>query len=158
MRDHSSTVSAALCIVDPLGATPRPCSRSRTPNRRRRSALSPKKCCVTLCRSILVGSKTQRSALSRPPRSSSLTGKMPISQRGEIWLIDFGMAGKTRPALIVSVTFGIRTARRSSNPSHLQPAWIANRDFHAVFVSQAGRVSGPGRYYIPTVKALQASV
>ena len=26
--------------------------------------------------------------------------------RGEVWLIVFGMAGKTRPALIVSVAFG----------------------------------------------------
>jgi mRNA interferase MazF len=26
--------------------------------------------------------------------------------RGEVWLIDFGLAGKTRPALIVNVAFG----------------------------------------------------
>ena len=26
--------------------------------------------------------------------------------RGEVWLIDFGLAGKTRPALVVSVGFG----------------------------------------------------
>jgi mRNA interferase MazF len=31
---------------------------------------------------------------------------MPIPLRGEVWLIDFGMAGKTRPALVVSVAFG----------------------------------------------------
>ena len=31
---------------------------------------------------------------------------MPVPQRGEVWLIDFGMTGKTRPALIVSVSFG----------------------------------------------------
>ena len=31
---------------------------------------------------------------------------MPVPQRGEVWLIDFGMTGKTRPALIVSVAFG----------------------------------------------------
>ena len=31
---------------------------------------------------------------------------MATPQRGEVWLIDFGMAGKTRPALIVSVAFG----------------------------------------------------
>ncbi len=31
---------------------------------------------------------------------------MPIPRRGEVWLIDFGMAGKTRPALVVSVAFG----------------------------------------------------
>jgi mRNA interferase MazF len=31
---------------------------------------------------------------------------MPIPRRGEVWLIDFGFAGKTRPALILSVAFG----------------------------------------------------
>jgi len=31
---------------------------------------------------------------------------MPIPRRGEVWLIDFGFAGKTRPALVVSVAFG----------------------------------------------------
>jgi mRNA interferase MazF len=31
---------------------------------------------------------------------------MPVPQRGDVWLIDFGMAGKTRPALVVSVAFG----------------------------------------------------
>lgn len=29
-------------------------------------------------------------------------------QRGEVWLIDFGLAGKTRPALIVNVAFSDR--------------------------------------------------
>lgn len=33
---------------------------------------------------------------------------MPTPRRGEIWLIDFGLAGKTRPALVVSVAFGDR--------------------------------------------------
>jgi mRNA interferase MazF len=31
---------------------------------------------------------------------------MPTPRRGEVWLIDFGQAGKTRPALVVSVAFG----------------------------------------------------
>jgi mRNA interferase MazF len=31
---------------------------------------------------------------------------MAIPKRGEVWLVDFGMAGKVRPALIVSVPFG----------------------------------------------------
>jgi mRNA interferase MazF len=31
---------------------------------------------------------------------------MAIPRRGEVWLIDFGQAGKTRPALVVSVTVG----------------------------------------------------
>jgi len=33
---------------------------------------------------------------------------MPALQRGEVWLIDFGLAGKTRPALVVSVACGDR--------------------------------------------------
>ena len=32
--------------------------------------------------------------------------KMPTPARGEVWLIDFSLAGKTRPALVVSVAFG----------------------------------------------------
>ena len=31
---------------------------------------------------------------------------MPTPRRGEVWLIDFGFAGKTRPAPVVSVAFG----------------------------------------------------
>jgi hypothetical protein len=31
---------------------------------------------------------------------------MATPRRGEVWLIDFGMAGKTRPALVVSGAFG----------------------------------------------------
>ena len=31
---------------------------------------------------------------------------MAVPRRGEVWLIDFGMAGKTQPALVVSVAFG----------------------------------------------------
>jgi mRNA-degrading endonuclease toxin of MazEF toxin-antitoxin module len=31
---------------------------------------------------------------------------MAIPRRGEVWLIDFGQASKTRPALVVSVAFG----------------------------------------------------
>jgi len=31
---------------------------------------------------------------------------MPTPRRGAVWLIDFGFAGKTRPALVVSVAFG----------------------------------------------------
>ena len=33
---------------------------------------------------------------------------MPALQRGEVWLIDFGLAGKARPALVVSVACGDR--------------------------------------------------
>ncbi len=33
---------------------------------------------------------------------------MPIPLRGEVWLIDFGVTGKTRPALVFSVAFGDR--------------------------------------------------
>lgn len=31
---------------------------------------------------------------------------MLTPRRGEVWLIDFGLAAKTRPALVVSVAFG----------------------------------------------------
>lgn len=31
---------------------------------------------------------------------------MPAPRRGEVWLIDFSMVGKTRPALVVNVAFG----------------------------------------------------
>jgi len=31
---------------------------------------------------------------------------MATPRRGEVWLIDFGPKGKTRPALVVSVAFG----------------------------------------------------
>ena len=31
---------------------------------------------------------------------------MPTPRRREVWLVDFGLAGKTRPALVVSVPFG----------------------------------------------------
>jgi mRNA interferase MazF len=31
---------------------------------------------------------------------------MATPRRGEVWLVDFGLAGKTRPALVVSVPFG----------------------------------------------------
>jgi mRNA interferase MazF len=33
---------------------------------------------------------------------------MAIPARGEVWLIDFGPAGKVRPALVVSIAFGDR--------------------------------------------------
>lgn len=31
---------------------------------------------------------------------------MATPRRGEVWLVDFGFAGKTRPALIVSTPYG----------------------------------------------------
>src|ERR1017187_1649120 len=48
----------------------------------------------------------KRSAPLRLFCSSPSTRKMPAPQRGEVWLIDFGLAGKTRPALVVSGAFG----------------------------------------------------
>ena len=33
---------------------------------------------------------------------------MTAPRRGEVWLVDFGLAGKTRPALVVSVAFSDR--------------------------------------------------
>lgn len=33
---------------------------------------------------------------------------MSLPQRGEVWLVDLGMAAKVRPALVLSVPFGDR--------------------------------------------------
>ncbi len=33
---------------------------------------------------------------------------MNLPQRGEVWLVDFGMTAKVRPALVVSAPFGDR--------------------------------------------------
>ena len=47
---------------------------------------------------------------SAPPRplcgNRSTTRKMATPRRGEVWLVDFGQAGKTRPAVVVSVALG----------------------------------------------------
>ena len=45
--------------------------------------------------------------------------------RGEVWLIDFGMAGKTRPALVVSGRLETKTAH--SLPSFRTPPACAVR-------------------------------
>ena len=31
---------------------------------------------------------------------------MPQPTRGEVWLVDFGLAGKVRPAVVVNIAFG----------------------------------------------------
>lgn len=33
---------------------------------------------------------------------------MPQPTRGEVWLVDFGLAGKVRPAVVVNVAFGVK--------------------------------------------------
>ena len=55
---------------------------------------------------------------------------MATPRRGEVWLIDFGMPGKTRPALVVSGAFGDQdralitviphTTSLRGSPSHLR--------------------------------------
>ncbi len=45
----------------------------------------------------------------RTPRTTSLrflTRKRMTQRQGEVWLFDLGMAGKVRPALVVSVPYG----------------------------------------------------
>jgi hypothetical protein len=75
---------------------------------------------------------------------------MPTPLRGEVWLIDFGMAGKTRPALVVSVAFGDKGSRADdSDPPYDQPARFAFRDRNPRSVSQAGRISGARHDDVP---------
>jgi mRNA interferase MazF len=33
---------------------------------------------------------------------------MPIPGRGEVWVVDLGMAGKVRPCLVLSITAGLQ--------------------------------------------------
>jgi hypothetical protein len=48
------------------------------------------------------------SAPRQPCPLNRSTRKMRAPQRSEVWLIDFGLAGKTRPALVVNVAFSDR--------------------------------------------------
>ena len=43
---------------------------------------------------------------------------MPVARRGEIWLIDLGYAAKTRPSVVLSVSFG-------DDERAIIAAWIA---------------------------------
>jgi len=58
------------------------------------------------CHSTPVRSPMKRSAPPQPPSGDRSTSKMATPLRGEVWLIAFGQAGKTRSALVVSVAFG----------------------------------------------------
>ena len=80
---------------------------------------------------------------------------MPTPHRGEVWLIDFGMAGKTRPALIVSVVFGDKDRALITVVPHTtslrgSPFEIAVR----VPFLQPGAFLVQGVTSFPTVKAL----
>ena len=80
---------------------------------------------------------------------------MPAPARGEVWLIDFGAAGKTRPALIVSVNFGERDRALITVVPHTtslrgSPFEIAAR---APFL-KAGAFLVQGVTTFPTVRAL----
>ena len=59
--------------------------------------------------------KTKKLDLPPPPcsspcrdqrRWSGAERRSALRRRSEVWLVDFGMAGKTRPALVVSRAFG----------------------------------------------------
>ena len=85
---------------------PRPCLRPLTTSPPAKNARLPKKSFAALFRLIRGRLPTKRS-VPRPTLSGKQsTRKMARPQRGEVWLIDFGQAGKTRPALVVSVAFG----------------------------------------------------
>ena len=80
---------------------------------------------------------------------------MPVPVRGEVWLIDFGMAGKTRPAPVVSVAFGDRDRALVTVVPHTpslrgSPFEIAVR----VPFLKAGAFLVQGVTTFPTVKAL----
>jgi mRNA interferase MazF len=80
---------------------------------------------------------------------------MATPQRGEVWLIDFGQAGKTRPALIVSVAFGDQDRALITVVPHTtslrgSPFEIATR---ALFL-KPGAFLVQGVATFPTVRAL----
>jgi mRNA interferase MazF len=80
---------------------------------------------------------------------------MPVPTRGEVWLIDFGMTGKTRPSRVVSVAFGDhdralitvvpRTTSLRGSPFEIE--------IHASFL-KPGAFLVQGVTTFPTVKAL----
>ncbi|MDQ2900788.1 MAG: type II toxin-antitoxin system PemK/MazF family toxin [Acidobacteriota bacterium] len=80
---------------------------------------------------------------------------MPIPRRGEVWLIDFGVTGKTRPALVVSVAFADRDRALITVVPHTtnlrgSPFEIATR----VPFLKPGAFLAQGVTTFPTVKAL----
>jgi mRNA interferase MazF len=80
---------------------------------------------------------------------------MPIPLRGEVWLIDFGMTGKPRPALVVSVAFGDQDRALITVVPHTtslrgSPFEIATR----VPFLKPGAFLVQGVATFPTVKAL----
>ena len=80
---------------------------------------------------------------------------MPTPRRGEVWLIDFGLAGKTRPALVVSVAFGDQDRSLITVVPHTtslrgSPFEIAVR----VSFLKAGAFLVQGVTTFPTVRAL----
>jgi mRNA-degrading endonuclease toxin of MazEF toxin-antitoxin module len=75
---------------------------------------------------------------------------MPIPGRGEVWLIDFGFAGKTRPALVVSVAFGDQDRSFITVVPHTTSLRGSPlRDYCACCVPEAWRLPGAGRYHVP---------
>lgn len=117
--------------------------------RQRRSAPWLTRFSAACCPSIPAHWQMKRSAPLRLFCSSPSTRKMPAPQRGEVWLIDFGSAGKTRPALVVSVAFGDQDRAYHGCAAHRQPAWPSLRNRRAGSVSQARCLSGPGRHDFP---------
>jgi mRNA interferase MazF len=79
---------------------------------------------------------------------------MPAPQRGEVWLIDFGLAGKTRPALVVSVAFGDQDRAYHGCAAHRQPAWPPFEIAVRVPFLKPGAFLVQGVTTFPTVRAL----
>ena len=80
---------------------------------------------------------------------------MATPQRGEVWLIDFGLAGKVRPALVISV--GLRTKDRSLITVASHTTSLRRSSFEiAVRVSflKSGAFLVQGVTTFPTVRAL----
>jgi mRNA interferase MazF len=75
---------------------------------------------------------------------------MPPPRRGEVWLIDIGLAGNIRPALVVSVAFGTG----HGYPPHDQFAWFVFRDCRADSIPQTGAFQVQGVATSPTISAL----
>lgn len=71
--------------------------------------------------------------------------------RGEVWLLDVGMAEKVRPALVISVAFGDADRALVTVVSpHDQPSRIPIRDSRWRLILESGRVRADDR--VPDIR------
>lgn len=99
---------ASGAILGSWYPTPQPCLRPSNICLPKKSRPSRLKFCAVRCRSIQVQFQIRRSAEHHRRCSGYLTTKMALPLRGEVWLVDLGMAAKVRPALVVSTPFSDR--------------------------------------------------